>query len=114
MTGFAGRSEREFVGSIIRDDFGETAEKLATVLLRGEGLRLGEIIQRMLDHRVTGSVTKPSVHEVCSFHPAAMESSLKMLVYRSNPTCLSSYNTIFSSLYQHLLLSELPLHPTRY
>lgn len=60
-TTFATRSERAIVLSVLRDDFGEIAEKIASELLRSDGLRLVEIV-----HKVQAAALgmKPSVHEI--------------------------------------------------
>ncbi|DAZ97942.1 TPA: hypothetical protein N0F65_006367 [Lagenidium giganteum] len=60
---FATRSERDLALSILRDDFGETAERIALQLLRSEGLRLPEIIQRV---QAAAAAIKPSVHDIKS------------------------------------------------
>ncbi|GLE07254.1 hypothetical protein PINS_up017314 [Pythium insidiosum] len=58
---FSERSERELVLSILRDDFGDTAQRIASALLRGEGLRLLDVVQRV---QAEASGIKPSVHEI--------------------------------------------------
>ncbi|KAK1934243.1 DNA-directed RNA polymerase III subunit RPC3 [Phytophthora citrophthora] len=56
---FATRSERALVCSIVREDFGDVAESVATTLLRSEGLRLAEIA-----HKLQRKASAPSVHEI--------------------------------------------------
>lgn len=58
---FATRSERAVVLSILRDDFGEIAEKIALELLRSDGLRLVEVVPKV---QAAALVVKPSVHEI--------------------------------------------------
>ncbi|TMW63835.1 hypothetical protein Poli38472_002776 [Pythium oligandrum] len=58
---FAARAERALVLSIVRDDFGETTEKIADALMRSEGLRLAEIVQRV---HATALAIKPTPHEI--------------------------------------------------
>ncbi|KAJ0396857.1 hypothetical protein ATCC90586_008220 [Pythium insidiosum] len=60
-TRFSERSERELVLSILRDDFGDTAERIALALLRGEGLRLLDVAQRV---QAEAAGIKPSLHEI--------------------------------------------------
>lgn len=60
-TVFATRSERAVVLSILRDDFGEIAEKIASELLRSDGMRLVEVVTRV---QAAALVVKPSVHEI--------------------------------------------------
>jgi hypothetical protein len=61
---FASRSERALAAGILRDDFGDTAEKVADLLLRSEGLRLAEIAQRLRAGRSAAATPLPSLHEV--------------------------------------------------
>uniref|UniRef100_K3X6M8 DNA-directed RNA polymerase III subunit RPC3 n=1 Tax=Globisporangium ultimum (strain ATCC 200006 / CBS 805.95 / DAOM BR144) TaxID=431595 RepID=K3X6M8_GLOUD len=58
---FATRSERAIVLSVLRDDFGDIAEKIAAELLRADGLRLVEIVHKV---QAAAVVVKPSVHEI--------------------------------------------------
>lgn len=58
---FPTRSEREAVLSVLRDDFGDVAEKVADALLRGDGLRLGDVVPRV---QAAAPVVPPSVHEI--------------------------------------------------
>ncbi|TYZ57631.1 hypothetical protein PybrP1_003383 [[Pythium] brassicae (nom. inval.)] len=58
---FPTRSEREAVLSVLRDDFGDVAEKVASALLRGDGLRLGDVVPRV---QAAAPVVPPSVHEI--------------------------------------------------
>ncbi|KAF1778475.1 RNA polymerase III subunit RPC82-related, helix-turn-helix [Phytophthora cactorum] len=60
---FATRSERALVLSIVREDFGDVAEKVAEALLRSEGLRLAEIAHK-LQRQTAASSSAPSVHEI--------------------------------------------------
>lgn len=60
-TVFATRSERAVVLSVLRDDFGEIAEKIASELLRSDGMRLVEVVTRV---QAAALVVKPSVHEI--------------------------------------------------
>ncbi|CAI5745797.1 unnamed protein product [Peronospora destructor] len=60
---FATRSERALVLSIVREDFGNIAERVAEMLLRSEGLRLPEIAHK-LQRRTTSSSVSTSVHEI--------------------------------------------------
>lgn len=64
-TTFASRSERALAASILRDDFGDTAEKVADLLLRSEGLRLAEIAQRLRADQSAAATPLPSLHKVC-------------------------------------------------
>ncbi|KAF4317056.1 hypothetical protein BBO99_00004907 [Phytophthora kernoviae] len=57
---FATRSERALVLSIVREDFGDVAERVSESLLRSEGLRLAEIAQKLQRQ----STSPPSVHEI--------------------------------------------------
>lgn len=57
---FATRSERALVLSIVREDFGDVAERVAETLLRSEGLRLPEIAHKLQRQSKSSS----SVHEV--------------------------------------------------
>lgn len=64
--GFASRAERALVASVVRDDFGETAARVAALLLRAEGLRLAEIAQRLraASSAAASAAPPPSLHEV--------------------------------------------------
>ncbi|RLN62341.1 hypothetical protein BBJ29_006644 [Phytophthora kernoviae] len=57
---FATRSERALVLSVVREDFGDVAERVSESLLRSEGLRLAEIAQKLQRQ----STSPPSVHEI--------------------------------------------------
>ncbi|KAG7377123.1 DNA-directed RNA polymerase III subunit RPC3 [Phytophthora pseudosyringae] len=61
--GFATRSERALVLSVVREDFGDAAEKVAKALLRSEGLRLAEIAHK-LQRQAAAASSAPSVHEI--------------------------------------------------
>lgn len=58
---FPTRSEREAVLSVLRDDFGDVAEKVASALLRGDGLRLSDVVPRV---QAAAPVVPPSVQEI--------------------------------------------------
>ncbi|KAL4109742.1 hypothetical protein PRIC1_001437 [Phytophthora ramorum] len=58
---FATRSERALVLSIVREDFGDAAERVTEALLRSEGLRLAEIAHKLQRQK---AATAPSVHEI--------------------------------------------------
>ncbi|KAF4029623.1 RNA polymerase III subunit RPC82 [Phytophthora infestans] len=60
---FATRSERALVLSIVREDFGDVAEKVVETLLRAEGLRLAEIAHK-LQRQTAASSSAPSVHQI--------------------------------------------------
>lgn len=60
---FATRSERALVLSILRDDFGDMAERIAHELLASEGHQFLEIVRRVRARAATTGV-KPSLHEV--------------------------------------------------
>lgn len=52
---------------IVRDDFGDTAERIARALLRGEGLRIAELVNRLESQPPSTSTCALSVHEIkCS------------------------------------------------
>ncbi|KAG7385584.1 DNA-directed RNA polymerase III subunit RPC3 [Phytophthora boehmeriae] len=57
---FATRSERALVLSVVREDFGDVAERVSECLLRSEGLRLAEVAQKLQRQ----STSAPSVHEI--------------------------------------------------
>ncbi|TDH70811.1 hypothetical protein CCR75_001855 [Bremia lactucae] len=60
---FASRSQRDLVLSILREDFGDVTEKVASTLLRSEGLRLAEIVHKLQCSKAATS-SAPSVHEI--------------------------------------------------
>lgn len=60
---FASRSQRALVLSIVREDFGDVAEKVAKTLLRSEGLRLAEIAHQ-LQGQGTPTSSAPTMHEI--------------------------------------------------
>ncbi|OWZ22748.1 polymerase (RNA) III (DNA directed) polypeptide C [Phytophthora megakarya] len=55
-TAFATRSERALVLSVVREDFGDVAEKVAETMLRCEVLRLSEIAHK-LQHQARSSLS---------------------------------------------------------
>lgn len=95
---FATRSERALVLSILRDDFGDMAERIAHELLASEGLQLLEIVRRVRARAAATGGVKPSLHEVIK-HPIAVRvASWLMLIWlhaadRSSACCSSYCNT---------------------
>lgn len=95
MAAFASRSERALATSVLRDDFGETAAKVAELLLRSEGLRLAELavaLQRAPSstgpppalHEVKGVLLKLLQHNVLSVVPQAKGSAQPVVGYAVN------------------------------
>ncbi|KAE9027938.1 hypothetical protein PR003_g2945 [Phytophthora rubi] len=58
---FASRSERALVLSIVREDFGDVAERVAETLLRAEGLSLAELAHKL---QRRSAASPPSLHEI--------------------------------------------------
>ncbi|CAH0519101.1 unnamed protein product [Peronospora belbahrii] len=61
---FATRSERALVLSIVREDFGDVAERVTETLLRSEGLRLPEIAHKLQRQMTSASLSSSSVYEI--------------------------------------------------
>ncbi|CAH0482254.1 unnamed protein product [Peronospora belbahrii] len=61
---FATRSERALVLSIVREDFGDVAERVTETLLRSEGLRLPEIAHKLQRQMTSASSSSSSVYEI--------------------------------------------------
>uniref|UniRef100_A0AAV1TW46 DNA-directed RNA polymerase III subunit RPC3 n=1 Tax=Peronospora matthiolae TaxID=2874970 RepID=A0AAV1TW46_9STRA len=95
-TAFATRSERALVLSVVREDFGDLAGRVAETLLRAEGLRLSEVAAKLQRpttshappssvHHITGALLKLLQHNLLDVAPVAGRSDgVQIVTYKVN------------------------------